>query len=85
MIQGVPKDAELSAGNKVGGGTWVLEEKDLNELALVTPASFPPGDVKLGVVMVRSDGKIPQSRSITVAIQPGIASRGFSPFSRIFE
>jgi len=73
MIRGVPNDAKLSAGSKVGGGTWVLEEKDLSELALVTPAAYPPGDVKLDVVMVRSDGRIPQSHSVKVQVQPGIA------------
>lgn len=70
MIQGVPEGAELSKGSKIGGGTWILEEKDVADLALVTPSSFAPREVSLEVAFVKSDGKIPESRTIGVVVEP---------------
>ncbi len=79
MIQGVPEEARLSAGKKIGGGTWVLEEKDLIQLALVTPPSFRPRAFTLDMVTVKSDGKIPESRSIEVVVQPAQAATAPAP------
>lgn len=70
MIQGVPKAASLSTGSRIGGGTWVLDDNELDKLALLTGDDFAPGEFKLGVSFVKSDGKVPESRSITVVVEP---------------
>jgi hypothetical protein len=51
-----------------------LEEKDIEKAALVTPASFPPQDISLEIAYVRSDGAIPESRSIDITVESARAS-----------
>jgi hypothetical protein len=70
MIRGLPKDTKLSAGSLIGNGTWVLEHKDTIELALLTPETFSPQEFALDVSYVKSDGKVPESRSIRVVVEP---------------
>ena len=69
MIQGVPKGATLSSGSRIGGGTWILDDSELDNLALLTNKKFTPNEFELGVSFVKSDGKVPDSRSIKVAVE----------------
>lgn len=74
MIQGVPKGVTLSSGSFIGGGTWVLTEQEAANLVLNTPASFNPQAFAVDVVFVKSDGKVPESRSIDVVVEPASAA-----------
>ncbi len=69
MIQGVPEGVKLSSGSRIGGGTWVLEDKELEKLTLLTPKTFSPREFALDVAFVKSNGKIPESRSIRVVVE----------------
>jgi len=68
MVQGVPENVKLSAGNKIGGGTWILNDKQAVGLTLVTPRDFAPQTFSLEIALVKSDGKIPESRSIDIRV-----------------
>lgn len=70
MVQGVPQGATLTAGSRISGGTWILEEGEIGNVALITPQSYAAGEVELEVAFVKSDGKIPDSRLITVVVEP---------------
>jgi len=70
MIQGVPEKVKLSAGNKLGAGSWLLNEPQLQGLTLNTTEDFAPGTYELEVIFVRSDGKVPETRKVMLAVQP---------------
>lgn len=71
MIQGVPDKAGLSAGKELGNGNWLLNESDLKGLALTTPSDVKPGTYELEVILVSSDGSVPQSHKTPVVIKAG--------------
>lgn len=72
MVQDVPDAAELSAGKSLGGGNWLLSETQLDGLTLNTSKKFKPGDYELKVILVRSDGKVPQTEKLAVSVQPAV-------------
>jgi len=72
MIQGVPDNAKLSSGKSLGGGNWLLNAPQLDGVKLTTGKNFKPGNYELEVILVRSDGKIPETRKIPVAVMPAI-------------
>ncbi|GAB4231748.1 MAG: hypothetical protein Kow0032_14170 [Methyloligellaceae bacterium] len=70
MIQGVPDGVTLSAGNRIGNGTWILTEEQAKGLTLAAAEDFPARSFTLDVALVRSNGKIPESRVVNVTIAP---------------
>ncbi len=72
MIQGVPDNAKLSSGKSLGGGNWLLNAPQLEGVTLTTGKNFKPGNYELEVILVRSDGKVPETRKIPVAVRPAI-------------
>jgi hypothetical protein len=72
MIQGVPDKAKLSSGKSLGGGTWLLNAPQLKGVKLTTGKNFKPGNYELEVILVRSDGKVPETRKIPVTVMPVI-------------
>jgi hypothetical protein len=70
MIQGVPNKAKLSAGKDLGSGNWLLSESQLEDVSLTTGKKFKPGKYELEVILVRSDGKVPETRKVSVAVVP---------------
>lgn len=68
MIQSVPKEIELSAGKNLGSGNWLLTTSQLDGLTLNTPRALQPGDYQVEVIMVRSDGKVPEARKLALII-----------------
>ncbi len=72
MIQGVPDTAKLSSGKNLGGGNWLLNAPQLEGVTLTTGKNFKPGNFELEVILVRSDGKVPETRKIAVAVGPEI-------------
>ncbi len=68
MIQGVPDKATLSAGKNLGAGNWLLNEAQLDGVTLSTNKDFKPGNYELEVILVRSDGKVPETRKVSVAV-----------------
>ena len=74
MVQGVPDKAELSAGKRLGAGNWLLTEKQLEGLTLETGKGFKPGNYELEVILVRSDGKVPETLKVPVSVEkPGVS------------
>lgn len=69
MIQGVPENATLSAGKSLGSGNWLLNETELQGLTLNTQASFTPASFELDVILVTSDGKVPDMHKVQVTIE----------------
>lgn len=72
MIQGVPDKTKLSAGKSLGAGNWLLSEPQLDGLTLTTDKGFKPGNYELEVILVRSDGKVPETRKVSLAVGPAI-------------
>ena len=70
MIQGMPDNARLSAGKSLGSGNWLLGEAELQNLMLYTAASFVPAKFNLDVILVKSDGKVPEVHKLSVIIEP---------------
>lgn len=68
MIQSVPEKAKLSIGKNLGSGNWLLTTEQLNGLTLNTQDDLAPGDYQVEVIMVRSDGKVPEARKIAVVV-----------------
>ncbi len=68
MIQSVPKQTELSAGKNLGSGNWLLTTGQLDGLTLNTTRALQPGDYQVEVIMVRSDGKVPEARKLALVI-----------------
>jgi len=71
-IEGVPEGVSLSAGTHIGDGTWVLQQSDLTDLAILTD----PGDhgvyrltVTARVADAESD-RATRSTSIDVTVEP---------------
>jgi hypothetical protein len=52
-LEGVPESMRLSAGRAEGDGIWLLTAVDLDDLAVIAPASFH-GPSPLSVVLVRA-------------------------------
>ncbi len=69
MIQGVPSNAELSAGKSLGSGNWLLTTTQLNGLTLNTQDNLKPGSYVVEVILVRSDGKVPEARRVAVLVE----------------
>jgi hypothetical protein len=74
MIQGMPEKARLSAGKSLGSGNWLLGEAELQNLMLYTAASFEPAKFNLDVILVKSDGKVPEVHKLSVIIEPAITA-----------
>lgn len=72
MIQSVPKQMELSAGKNLGSGNWLLTTGQLDGLTLITKRDLQPGEYQIEVIMVRSDGKVPDARKVAVAIDAAV-------------
>ncbi|MHA1165657.1 MAG: hypothetical protein ACTSP0_08780, partial [Alphaproteobacteria bacterium] len=82
MIQGVPDRAQLSAGKSLGSGNWLLGEAELQGLTLYTAASFVPAKFNLDVILVRSDGKVPEVHKLPVTIDRAAAEVARTPDNR---
>lgn len=78
MVQNVPKMAKLSAGKSLGAGNWLLDETQLNKLNLDTAAGLAPGNYHLEVIFVRSDGKVPETRKVSLTVQPAASEAAAS-------
>jgi len=74
MIQGMPEKARLSAGKSLGSGNWLLGEAELQNLMLYTAASFVPAKFNLDVILVKSDGKVPELHKLSIIIEPAITA-----------
>ncbi len=70
MIQGVPDNAKLSSGKNLGSGNWLLNEPQLKDVTLTAGKGFKPGNYELEVILVRSDGKVPETRKVPVSVEP---------------
>lgn len=68
MIQGAPEEVALSAGQHIGGGTWIVEASEIEGLSVTAPPALAGKEFTLEVTLVTSDGKIPEARTLTVAI-----------------
>ncbi|HDO52043.1 MAG TPA: hypothetical protein ENH05_04825 [Rhizobiales bacterium] len=78
MIQDVPNMAKLSAGKNLGAGNWLLEETELNKLTLNTTDGLAPGNYQLDIIFVRSDGKVPETRKVSLTVQPAASKAAAS-------
>ena len=79
MIQGVPDKTRLSTGKSLGSGNWLLSEAELKGLTLKAAASFVPARFNLDVILVRSDGKVPEVHKLPVTIAPAATARIKTP------
>ena len=70
--------AKLSAGKSLGAGNWLLEENRLNKLTLNAGEELAPGNYQLEVIFVRSDGKVPETRKISLSVQPAASEASAS-------
>lgn len=68
MIQGAPEEVALSAGQHIGGGTWIVEANDIEGLSVTAPNALAGQAFTLEITLVTSDGKIPEARTLTVAV-----------------
>ncbi len=78
MIRDVPEAAKLSAGRSLGAGNWLLDETQLNNLNIVTGEGLAPGAYQLEVIFVRSDGKVPETRNVSLSVQPAASEASAS-------
>lgn len=81
LIQGLPDGATLSAGHRVGLGSWILDASEMAEAALTVPPSLAGERIALDVTLVRSDGSIPVARHIVIDLQPEAEIAAASPAS----
>lgn len=79
MVQGVPKEAKLSAGKDLGSGNWLLGATDLEGLDLETAMGLKPGDYELEVIVVKSDGSVPVTHKLAVEVQPASSAPAAAP------
>ncbi|MDA7947370.1 MAG: hypothetical protein MPJ78_07820 [Hyphomicrobiaceae bacterium] len=68
MVQSVPKETKLSAGKNLGSGNWLLTTGQLDGLTLNTQRDLQPGQYQVEIIMVRSDGKVPEARKLAVLV-----------------
>ncbi len=68
MVQGVPGNAKLSSGKDLGAGNWLLNESQINNVALTTGTDFKAGTYELEVIVVQSDGKVPETHKVQVDV-----------------
>jgi hypothetical protein len=69
MIQGVPGKAKLSSGKNLGSGNWLLNETQMKDVSLTTGKGFKPGTYELEVILVTSDGTVPQTHKVPVTVE----------------
>lgn len=79
-LEGVPESMQLSVGLAAGGGIWLLSLADLDNLAVMAPASFR-GQSPLSVVLVRREPESDRAETLSsfgVLLTPDGAMSAFS-------
>lgn len=69
MVQGVPEHAKLSDGKDLGSGNWLLNANQLQGLKVVTQETLKPGAYPLEVILVQSDGSVPETRKVEITVE----------------
>ncbi len=69
MVQAVPEGASLTAGQRMGGDTWILTAAQIPGAALLLPKDFAAGQVMLDLTFVASDGRIAEAHSIVALVE----------------
>jgi len=73
VVEGLPDGAQLSAGDNVATGTWLLEERDLAGLTLTLPADSDDCTLLVSAVAVnRTNGTTSTASSSIVVTLPDI-------------
>lgn len=73
VVEGLPDGAQLSAGDNVASGTWLLEERDLAGLTLTLPADSNDCSLLVSAVAVnRTSGDTSTASSSIVLTLPDI-------------
>lgn len=79
MVQGVPEQAKLSDGKDLGSGNWLLNAEQMKDLKLVTQKTLEPRAYTLEVILVQSDGSVPETRKVEVSVEPAAAANTQTP------
>jgi hypothetical protein len=80
LIRGLPPEAELSAGDRTGSGSWMVKDEDAQDLSLAV-GEAASGDYPIDIYLLGA-GNAPQSRrTIILRVEPErprVYSAGFS-------
>jgi hypothetical protein len=69
LLRGLPPEAELSAGERSGSGSWILKDEDLQDLSL-TIGEVASGDYPVDIYLLDA-GNAPQTRrSLILRVEP---------------
>jgi hypothetical protein len=69
LIRGLPPEAELSAGERTGSGSWMVKDEDAQDLFLAV-GEAASGDYPIDIYLLDS-GNAPQSRrTIILRVEP---------------
>jgi hypothetical protein len=80
LLRGLPPEAELSAGERTGSGSWMVKDEDAQELYLAV-GEAASGDYPIDIYLLDA-GNAPQSRRTVILRvepeRPHVYSAGFS-------
>lgn len=72
-VQGVSSPATLTGGMRLDSETWMVDAREAEAVALLTPATFPGGEFEMSVRLVSNDGTITPIGTMTVSVDPSHA------------